>query len=702
MGLWWFVIARGVIEEDATAETQSFLDDVQLSDLQDPGTWKQLTALVQVQPEADIFPVRARYATRIKEQTKSAEMPTIGVNYLSADRPLWFTLADCVASKLLAGKAPKLVRAIRFAPKPPQDGLRGLKIAGHAEYAVDPYEDDFYRRVIELRRRVKAELEDAERRDANSQETKNLDMDQLALKILANATSYGIFIELNVEDADKEDAPIALFTSQDKRLVEASKREEPGRYYHPLLATLITGAARLMLALTERLAFEHGLNWAFCDTDSMAFANTENLPFDEFVGRVRDVCDWFVPLNPYEPDPKKGAVSILEMEKQNLSKEKGKKKKLEPLYCFAISAKRYALFNRDVEGKPIVRKASAHGLGHFSAPYGHEEESRNERGSGVRLWEEDVWKQIISAALGDRPREVDYTFRSEMLRPAHSRYGSTRPAVLNWFKRYNEGRPYAEQVKPFNFLLTFFTRRQEDIASENPTHEFDPKLDDIRPVAPYEKDIKKALRRIFDRNSANMDHVSTKWLRTVADVLRDHHRQPEYKFLGGGWNEEGVLRRRHIVVDTIEDIGKESDGWEEDEARTEGQDMVLTYPASSFDRDRMITAIKSVGKRQLMREARIAMRTIDALWVGDKIGDEDLKRMADAAERLAIKRRKNDNEQKQAVALLSAMCKDMGLKALAMLLGVDAANLAKVIGGKRPASRFLTIKIRRSGTTLAE
>ena len=107
------------------------------------------------------------------------------------------------------------------------------------------------------------------------------------------------------------------------------------------------------------------------------------------------------------------------------------------------------------------------------------------------LWEEDVWKQIISAALGDRPREVDYAFRREMLRPAHSRYGSTRPAVLNWFKRYNEGRPYAEQVKPFNFLLTFFTRRQEDIASEDLTHEFDPKLDEIRPVAPYEKDSEK-------------------------------------------------------------------------------------------------------------------------------------------------------------------------------------------------------------------
>ena len=686
MGLWRFVIAQGVDEEDATAETQAFLDDVKLNDLQGPRSWERLTVLVQVQPEADIFPVRTRYATRIKEQTKSADMPTIGVNYLSADRTLWFTLADCVASKLLTGRAPKVVRAVRFSAKRAQAGLRTVEIAGEADYRVAPDKNDFYKRVIELRRRVKGDLEDAERLDPESQEVKNLDMNQLALKILANATSYGIFIELNVENADDEDALVSIFTSQGKRTVPASKRELPGRYYHPLLATLITGAARLMLALTERLAFEHGLNWAFCDTDSMAFANTGKLPFTKFVDRVQAICQWFVSLNPYEPDPKKGAVSILEMEKQNFSKEKGKEKTLEPLYCFAISAKRYALFNREAEGKPIIRKASAHGLGHYSAPYGREEESRDERGSGVRLWEEDVWKQIISAALGDRPREVDYAFRREMLRPAHSRYGSTRPAVLNWFKRYNEGRPYAEQVKPFNFLLTFFTRRQEDVASEDLTHEFDPKLDDIRPVAPYEKDSEKALRRIFDRNSENMDRVSAKWLRTVADVLRDYHRQPEYKFLGGGWNEEGILRRRHILVDTIEDIGKESDGWEEDEARSEDQDTVLTYPSSSFDRDRMIALVKSVGKRELRGEARIAMRTIDAVHEGRGVADEDLKRMATAAERIAGRKKKRDDELAAAVAWLKAKRCEMGLAALANLLDVDAANLTKVIEGERKPS----------------
>jgi hypothetical protein len=431
MGLWRFVIAQGVDEEDATTETQAFLETVQLDQLQDATTWTKLTTLVQVDPKADIFPVRARYAPQINAERKSNGMATIGLNYLSADRPLWFTLADCVASKLLTGKAPKVVGALRFSPRLPQPGLRPVAVAGEQDFKVDPYKDDFYKRVIELRRRVKADFNEAERRDPHSQETKNLDMNQLALKILANATSYGIFIELNVEDTEDDDPPLSIFTSQGQRVVQTSKREQPGRFYHPLLGTLITGAARLMLALSEKLALKRDLNWAFCDTDSMAFANTEKLPFEEFVRRVRDVCEWFVQLNPYEADPKKGQVSILEMEKQNFSTEKGREKELEPLSCFAISAKRYALFNLDPHGKPVIRKASAHGLGHYAAPYGEEEEARDDRDSGVRLWEEDVWKRIITAALGDRPREVDYAFRREMLRPARSRYGATRPAVAD-------------------------------------------------------------------------------------------------------------------------------------------------------------------------------------------------------------------------------------------------------------------------------
>jgi len=65
-----------------------------------------------------------------------------------------------------------------------------------------------------------------------------------------------------------------------------------------------------MLALAERSAIGQGLDWAFCDTDSLAIANPAALPESEFIKRVLAVCAWFEPLNPYEA---KG--SILQLEK---------------------------------------------------------------------------------------------------------------------------------------------------------------------------------------------------------------------------------------------------------------------------------------------------------------------------------------------------------------------------------------------------
>ena len=42
MGLWRFVIAQGIVEEDTTAATQAFLDKVRLEDLQRPETWRRI------------------------------------------------------------------------------------------------------------------------------------------------------------------------------------------------------------------------------------------------------------------------------------------------------------------------------------------------------------------------------------------------------------------------------------------------------------------------------------------------------------------------------------------------------------------------------------------------------------------------------------------------------------------------------------
>ena len=89
-GLWRFVIAAGLDWHDATAEAEAFLAGCELGSLQDPVTWKQLPTLVKILPDRDIFPIRAEYG--------EDAIATIGLNYLSSDSGLWFTLADCVAS----------------------------------------------------------------------------------------------------------------------------------------------------------------------------------------------------------------------------------------------------------------------------------------------------------------------------------------------------------------------------------------------------------------------------------------------------------------------------------------------------------------------------------------------------------------------------------------------------------------------------
>jgi hypothetical protein len=115
MGLWHMVIAEGIESTDATDWVRDCLQSIETAHVQDADFWTALPVLVQVVPEADIFPVRAKYGQDVSF--------TIGLNQLTSESPLWYTLADCIASKLLTGKAPHVVQAVRFTPKALQKGL---------------------------------------------------------------------------------------------------------------------------------------------------------------------------------------------------------------------------------------------------------------------------------------------------------------------------------------------------------------------------------------------------------------------------------------------------------------------------------------------------------------------------------------------------------------------------------------------------
>jgi hypothetical protein len=627
--------------------------------------------LVQVSPDADIVPVRARYGQE--------NMATIGLNYLSADRPLWFTLADCVASKLLTGRAPNVIQAIRFEPNVVQKELRPIAIAGNKEYRINPATDDFYKRVIDLRRSVKGELKSSKANKADASEIKRLDSEQLALKILANATSYGVFIELNVEELDEQDDVLKIHTATGSRKAHGAKRERPGDFFHPLLGTLITGAARLMLAITERLLIDEGLDWAFCDTDSMAFAAPEGMPLGEFEKRVRRICAWFESLNPYE---QRG--SILEFEDQNFTLDGSGLRQVEPLYCAAISAKRYALFNLDCGGEPIIRKASAHGLGHLLPPYS--DKHKDERESGVRQWQEDVWKAIIKSLRSPNPLEVRLDWREELKRPAVSRYSAATPDRLDWFKDYNKGKGYAQKVKPFNFLLEFYAKRPDEMARDHLLSQTGRIQEQPKPISPYSRDPYRMLPKIRDRVSG--EPIEQKWLRTYSETLRGYHRHPETKFLRGEAKDSGPTQRKHVLVETIEDIGKEADKWDEEEPVSADDEFTVSYGLSADDRKRMLSVIHSVPKRQLSSAARVSTRTIPTTRAAaNEMPDGKLRRLFEVASSLADAKQKIRSYDESMMQWLAQQVAERGTKAIAETLGYDEANLARASYASGSANR---------------
>jgi hypothetical protein len=52
--------------------------------------------------------------------------------------------------------------------------------------------------------------------------------------------------------------------------------------------------------------------------------------------------------------------------------------------------------------------------------------------------------------------------------------------------------------------------------------------------------------------------------------------------------DTGPMQRRHILVETIEDIGKEADKWDEDEPLGADDEFTVSYGLSVDDRKRMV------------------------------------------------------------------------------------------------------------------
>ncbi len=485
MGLWSFITAGSIETEVVTEEIRELLSQLDLAYLQNPDNWKQFTVLVKIKPNGDVLPVRMDYKG-------DGESFNVGINHLTSEIPLWYALPDVIASCILTGKVPEIVEAVRFVPAGVQQSLQKSRILG---IEIDPENDNLIQLLVEERQKIKQRLNEI---GSDNPEYGHLESRAQAMKILVNAMSYGIFIEMNPED---KSSAIDVFGLDSFTTVE-NRFEKPGSNFQPLLAVLITSGSRLFLAMAEAWLQARGLSHAYMDTDSV-FAPT---------GCAGELSGFFQPLNPYAFD-----IPFLKIETDK-----------ENVLFYGISSKRYALYR--YEGGVIeLVDYKLHGLGHLLNPLP----------GGEEHWHGKIWLDILHRHYG-KISVADIIEKYGSLY-ALSRLTVTTSTVWHWFAKLNGKKPWEKMIKPFNFVVLGFQTTKEQGKP-------------VKPLAPFTRDPQTVVDKPFIDYNTGKKMCGLRYFKPLSETILQYSNHPEHKYEG----DVGYLRRRHIHAQGVVYIGKEA------------------------------------------------------------------------------------------------------------------------------------------------
>ena len=418
------------------------------------------------------------------------------------------------------------------------------------------------------------------------------------LKILANSGSYGLFVELNPNESDA--TKLKVFSGEESFETTSDVVEEPGKWFAPHIASLITSGGRLLLAMLEKCIADAGGTYLFCDTDSAAIVSAKHRqqiampdgakPITAISwAEVQRIVDRFEPLNPY--DRKLVPGSILKIHKLNWDHNKKRRQ----LFGYSIAAKRYALYTKSHNEIEIV-EPKAHGLGYFYPPKDSPEGWNHE----TPQWIFEAWDWIVRGVLGlERTKpawfDLPVMMKLTLSTPHHAlknlaKCPLTSPhnfMMLPQICRFG----YPQNIDPnkFTLITSFSSERDQWMRSkcinihdcESPVYEL---TDDY--------DGRRALVKNFFM------------------LLDSYQNHPEAKSLGPDgkpceFDTRGLLQRAHVVANWPPIyIGKESDKhWEE------GEDLsLLDFKAIEYKRkgnavatDEQLARIAKVPKREFMR-----------------------------------------------------------------------------------------------------
>jgi hypothetical protein len=581
LGNWALLAAEEVTFLEATDEIRQLLSEITLDRCFDRHLWLEFKFFALVRPDNDILPVRSVY---------NGTTQNIGINYLTSTEPIWFAGPDVIASVLLSGKVLHIEKAMRVVPRGKQSDLGATSLRGMVN--VDADKNSFFKHVIEQRARHESNPEL-----------------HYWLKILANSGSYGLFVELNPTEVDA--VPLKVFSGEESFETTSDVLEEPGDWFAPHKAALITSGGRLLLAMLERCIADAGGTFLFCDTDSAAIVSAEGrqpIPMPNGANpitalsraEVEGIVDRFEDLNPYNREIVPG--SILKIHKLNWDRNKKRRQ----LYGYSIAAKRYALYTKTENDIEIV-EPKAHGLGYFYSPKNPPEGWAHE----TPQWIFEAWDWIMRGILGleqSKPAwfQLPVMMKLTLSTPHHAlknlaKGPLTRPhnfMMIPQVSRFG----YPANVNPEKFtLITSFSSERDDWMNSKCTniHDFESPVYGLTD----EYDGHRAVPKNFFM---------------LLDAYQNH---PEAKSLApdGGpceFDTRGLLQRAHIVANWPPVyIGKESDRhWEEgeDPSLLEFNSIVYKRKGLAVATDEQLARIAKGPKREFMRR-RINQHTLEKI-----------------------------------------------------------------------------------------
>jgi hypothetical protein len=545
-----FLIAESLTFEECTAEAQAFLGRLTLDDLFERYIWhEQLRFFAQVIPDGDILPVRAPY---------NGKTLNIAFNHFIYNRPVFYAGPQLAAAKILGnGKTPKVLKAFRVVPHGIQKDLKSVLLRGEVE--IDPLKYDMARKVVETRYQV----QESNRTLANF------------LKVMANGGMfYGLFAEVSPEREDEE-IKVHVFTGDETFISTTRDVEKTGCRYCPILASQIVGGAHLLLAMAERVVRDAGGCHVLMDTDSIAVVSKEHGGFIPCPGGPHRMPDgreaikalsWeetldkvvapFDRLHPYDRDAVKD--HFLKVDKVNFGPD-GQQRQL---HAFSISSKRYDLHTYTADGRRVIVKVSAHGLGYLMPPFDDPPELREAEGRGEHKWIHEAWEWILARELDGEVAAQQYR-KSWFDYPAMMQLTVTTPHVIKHLKHM----PWA---RPMNFMNAPIVAHSLIPSS----------VEDLSLVGRYDPDPNAWSDAVYyDRHDGTPYYIGAEPgrvpYRSYGSILQSYRLHPESKFLSPdgalcGQDTRGLLKRMTVEGCVKHPLRKESNRrW------AEGNDLSL-------------------------------------------------------------------------------------------------------------------------------